>query len=67
MPPNELEMAVERFNSSLSALQQATERVKATDPLDSKERAATLIRIDEAIAAIRSVVGEEAIDGSGHR
>jgi len=66
MQANELEAAVERFNTSLSGLQVAAERLKATKPLEEQERAMAVTRIDQAITALRRVLGEEGSNATGH-
>lgn len=66
MHASQLEAAVERFTSALSGLQTATERMKATQPLDEKERALAVTRIDQAISALKKVLGEDAANGAGN-
>ncbi len=67
MHASELEASVERFNTALSGLQVAAERLKATKPLDEQERAMAVTRIDQAITALRRVLGEEATNATSHR
>lgn len=66
MQASELEASVERFNTALAGLQVAAERLKATKPLDEQERALAVTRIDQAITALRRVLGEEGSNAASH-
>jgi len=66
MHASELEASVERFNTALTGLQVAAERLKATKPLEEQERAMAVTRIDQAITALRRVLGEEGSNATSH-
>ena len=65
MPASELEVAVERFNTALGSLREATELVKRAKPLTEMERSQAVARIDNAIDALQRVLGREGENASG--
>lgn len=67
MSASELETSVERFNIALGSLREAADQVKAAKPLSEKERSVAVARIDQAIGALRRVLGEDASHAAGQR
>lgn len=67
MPSSELEASVERFNVALASLREAADEVKASKPLSEQERSVAVARIDQAIGALRRVLGEDTSHAAGQR
>lgn len=67
MSTSELEASVERFNLALGSLKNSAEKVKATKPLSEQERSVAVARIDQAIGALRRVLGEDGSHAAGQR
>lgn len=66
MEQNTLEAAVERFTAALDELKGASRRLKSTRPLSDRERNLAVARIDQAITALKRVLGEDT-DATGQR